>query len=201
MNLKISEIFVGVQGEGCNVGTPMVFIRLFGCTMGCTFCDTKYSWNRNGYGKEEMVEMSVSQILDAVRKFDARWVCITGGEPLEQEISSLCSVLKGLGYKLALETNGSKSAYGLPLLFNWITVAPKKHYGGTWLRNADEFKFVASHKEHIEMAERVICKAVKWIQPCNSSEANIKLCADYILMHPRTTLRLGYQLHKLYQLK
>ena len=77
--LKIVEIFPSIQGEGLRQGEPTVFIRLSGCNLKCSFCDTKYAWKGGR-------EFTAGEILDEVRKirrrFPASWVSLTGGEPL-----------------------------------------------------------------------------------------------------------------------
>ncbi|MCK4637150.1 MAG: 7-carboxy-7-deazaguanine synthase QueE [Methanomicrobia archaeon] len=93
----LSEIFFSVNGEGLQIGIPMVFIRLSGCNLRCKWCDTKDSWVQND-------QVSLDDIVREVDKYDTEWVCITGGEPLLQDIKPL---IKKLQYKISLETNGT----------------------------------------------------------------------------------------------
>ncbi len=93
----LSEIFFSVNGEGLQIGIPMVFIRLSGCNLRCKWCDTKDSWVQND-------QVSLDDIVKEVDKYDIEWVCITGGEPLLQDIKPL---IKKLQYKISLETNGT----------------------------------------------------------------------------------------------
>ena len=93
----LSEIFFSVNGEGLQIGIPMVFIRLSGCNLRCKWCDTKDSWVQND-------QVSLDDIVKEVDKYDTEWVCITGGEPLLQDIKPL---IKKLQYKISLETNGT----------------------------------------------------------------------------------------------
>jgi 7-carboxy-7-deazaguanine synthase len=103
--MRICEnIFASLQGEGPDAGLPASFIRLQGCNLACTWCDTKYSW-----GKEAR-EMSVDSILSellAVSKSD--FVIITGGEPLLQylELSQLVDRLLKMHFRIAIQTNGT----------------------------------------------------------------------------------------------
>src|SRR5438045_7833369 len=83
---QVSEIFYSIQGEGASCGRATAFIRLGGCTLGCQWCDTKYTW-RGGPVWEE------SHILETVQQFPARRVVVTGGEPFEQNIASLLQAL------------------------------------------------------------------------------------------------------------
>jgi 7-carboxy-7-deazaguanine synthase len=99
--LRITEIFHSLQGESRSVGWPTVFVRLTGCPLRCVWCDTEYSF----YGGEWR---DIDAILDAVAKYGARHVCVTGGEPLAQKrclllLERLCDA----GYEVSLETSGA----------------------------------------------------------------------------------------------
>lgn len=101
MALKVNEIYYSLQGESSLAGRPCIFIRLSGCNLRCSYCDTKYAY-------EAGEEMSVDRILDNIGRFDCRLVEITGGEPLMQpETPVLISRLLDLNYTVMLETNGS----------------------------------------------------------------------------------------------
>ncbi len=101
IGLRITEIFHSLQGESSSVGYPTVFIRLTGCPLRCTYCDTTYSF----HGGERM---SLSDVLDKVASFGARHVCVTGGEPLAQPAClPLLGKLCDLGYEVSLETCGA----------------------------------------------------------------------------------------------
>src|ERR1700733_12945196 len=78
--LKINEIFFSIQGESSWVGYPTVFVRTSGCHLRCTYCDTKYAYH-------EGENFSVEEVVNKVRQFPARYVCVTGGEPLLQPSS------------------------------------------------------------------------------------------------------------------
>jgi organic radical activating enzyme len=117
--LKIIEIFTSIQGEGTRQGEPTVFVRLAGCDRRCSFCDTKYAW-------EGGVEYGLDKILENVRRlrrrYPARWVCLTGGEPFMQDVRLLIRLLKKDGWLVQLETNGARY---YPTAADWITVSPK----------------------------------------------------------------------------
>jgi len=100
--MKIIEIFESIQGEGRFIGEPQAFVRMAGCNMRCSWCDTPESW---GEGRE----MSVEDIMGEVEGKQIKTVCITGGEPLLQvdELRKLIQALKEKKYKIILETNGS----------------------------------------------------------------------------------------------
>ena len=107
MSLKVNEIFYSIQGESSRAGCPSVFIRLSGCNLRCSYCDTRYAY-------EDGKEMEIDQILEAVKEFDCHLVEITGGEPLlQEETPSLISKLLDDGYTVMLETNGSIDIGGI----------------------------------------------------------------------------------------
>jgi 7-carboxy-7-deazaguanine synthase len=99
--LRITEIFFSLQGEARTVGLPTVFIRLTGCPLRCTWCDTEYAFNGG-------VRKSLQSILDEVDSYGARYVTVTGGEPLAQpECQELLLRLCDAGYEVSIETSGA----------------------------------------------------------------------------------------------
>jgi len=99
--LKITEIFHSLQGEARQAGCPTVFVRLTGCPLRCTYCDTEYAFHGGRW-------MSFDQVLEAVAAHGARYVCVTGGEPLAQRnCLGLLSALCDAGYQVSLETGGA----------------------------------------------------------------------------------------------
>jgi 7-carboxy-7-deazaguanine synthase len=101
VRLKLTEIFYSLQGEADTVGIPTVFIRLTGCPLRCQYCDTAYAFHG---GKWWLLEA----ILERVREFQARHVCVTGGEPLaQQQCLPLLRALAEAGYRVSLETSGA----------------------------------------------------------------------------------------------
>lgn len=101
MALRITEIFFSLQGEASRVGLPTVFVRLTGCPLRCTWCDTTYSFT----GGEAA---SIESVLAEVAQYPARQVCVTGGEPLAQkDCLPLLAALCDAGYDVSLETSGA----------------------------------------------------------------------------------------------
>ncbi len=99
--LRITEIFHSLQGEARTVGFPTVFVRLTGCPLRCQYCDTSYAFS----GGELR---TISEILSQVAEFKARFVTVTGGEPLAQpECLPLLTALCDAGYSVSLETSGA----------------------------------------------------------------------------------------------
>jgi organic radical activating enzyme len=114
--LAINEEFYSIQGEGLHTGVPMYFIRTQGCEVGCYFCDTKYTWRpEDQVTKEE-------DIVKRAYETGARWACITGGEPMEQDLKLLIETLRDHDIKSHIETSGTEY---YPLSLNWICLSPK----------------------------------------------------------------------------
>ncbi len=101
MALIVNEIFYSIQGESTFSGRPCAFIRLTGCNLRCSYCDTRYAYT-------EGIEMEISEILNRVTEFGCPLVEVTGGEPLLQdETPHLVYQLLEAGYEVLMETNGS----------------------------------------------------------------------------------------------
>lgn len=99
--LRITEIFFSLQGEARTVGLPTVFIRLTGCPLRCSYCDTTYSFT----GGEKY---TLTAIMQQVADYGAKYVCVTGGEPLAQpNCLPLLTALCDAGYQVSLETSGA----------------------------------------------------------------------------------------------
>jgi 7-carboxy-7-deazaguanine synthase len=137
--LKAIEVFASVQGEGLRQGQPTLFVRLSGCNLRCGFCDTKRAWKR---GEERTVDALVADVAALRAKFPARWVCLTGGEPLGQDVRPLVRALKRAGLSVQVETNGT---YPPVAGIDWTTLSPKPpgydHHPG-FLKTAREVKLV-----------------------------------------------------------
>ncbi len=100
-SLRITEIFYSLQGESKTIGLPTVFVRLTGCPLRCTYCDTEYAF----HGGERC---SIDDILTQVASYSPRYICVTGGEPLAQpECLTLLRALCDAGYEVSLETSGA----------------------------------------------------------------------------------------------
>jgi len=101
--LKITEIFYSLQGEALNTGLPTVFIRLTGCPLRCSYCDTRYAFSGGQW-------QSVAQILQQLSLYNTRYITVTGGEPLAQKSCiPLLKVLCDEDYRVSLETSGAIS--------------------------------------------------------------------------------------------
>lgn len=151
-HLEVSEIFYSFQGESTLVGRPTVFIRLSGCNLRCSICDTKHALLK---GKK----MGVDKIISAVSEYKAKCVCITGGEPLLQGLDELIKKLLQMGKTVSLETNGSIDIALIDKRVKRIVdvKTPSTGEEGSFLKKNlkqltknDELKFVISDKKDFD---------------------------------------------------
>jgi len=136
------EPFYSIQGEGDVIGYPSIFLRLAGCNLHCTFCDTKYSWNK---GNDVEVEVIVEKLLELKHKHNCLFITITGGEPLLQsdEIIELVDRLRLTltNFQILIETNGTIEPKKLEFLCDF-SVSPKLNNSGNDVqiyRNEENF--------------------------------------------------------------
>lgn len=152
LTLRIAEAFASLQGEGARQGLPTIFVRLAGCNLRCAFCDTKRAWT---HGRRVTVEAVVAEALRLRDRSGASWVCLTGGEPLLQDVAPLILRLRAEGFKIQVETNGR---LGRRIKADWTTVSPKPpSYAVHPIRRAaaDEVKLVVSKELTYDAIKRV----------------------------------------------
>jgi len=201
--MKVNEIFYSIQGEGTLVGVPSIFLRLTGCNLRCSFCDTTYAY-------EQGTEMSIQEILDEIKKFACTYVCLTGGEPLlQKDAPKLIEWLLQKNYKICLETNGSisiKKFVGKKSLM--ISLDVKCPSSGSheqmnmknisYLSKKDQLKFIIKNKEDYDYAKKILKKynppCTVFFQPVWGT--NPKKLASWIL-NDGVPVRLALQLHKI----
>ena len=201
--MKINEIFYSMQGEGKWTGLPNIFIRLTGCNLRCKFCDTKYAYEN---GKE----MDIREILNQINKYDCKYICITGGEPLLQdEVFSLIRLLLDKNYKILIETNGSLNIEKLTKKKNVIisldikcpssNMEDKNYFDNiSLLGKKDQLKFVINDKNDYNYAKKII---EKYLPKCDvifqpvwgSNTVNL---FNWI-KNDNLKVRIGLQLHKI----
>ena len=139
--IKINEIYLSIQGESTHTGLPCIFIRLTGCNLRCSWCDTAYAFHE---GKN----MSIDEILQKVENFGIHLVEITGGEPLMQDnVYTLMKRLIEKGYKVMLETGGSISLERVPKDVIKIMDLKCPGSGEQEKNNLDNLKLLAPHDE------------------------------------------------------
>jgi 7-carboxy-7-deazaguanine synthase len=116
MKFKVNEVFHSIQGEGARIGRPCLFIRLTGCPLRCTYCDTEYAFFAGGMRELDDLLLEVRRRLGPPRNGpNAPFVELTGGEPLAHpQAPELLRTLLGLGYEVALETAGSHDLAPVP---------------------------------------------------------------------------------------
>jgi 7-carboxy-7-deazaguanine synthase len=203
--VQVTEIFHSIQGESTYTGVPCVFVRLTGCNLRCTWCDTEYSF----YGGERM---TVEQVLEKVRAFGARLVEVTGGEPLlQKEVYPLMEQLLVEGYQVLLETSGERSIGEVPReVIKIVDVkCPDSGEGGTFdmtnldhLAPHDQVKCVIASRRDYEFARDFTRRhdlpsrvAAVIFSPVHGA-LDLKQMAEWILADG-LQVRFGYQLHKL----
>ncbi len=150
--LKTIEIFASVQGEGLRQGEPTLFVRAAGCNLRCSFCDTKTAWKG---GWLLTVEDIIVRLRRLRRSYPAEWVCLTGGEPLLQDVKALVAALKKEGWKVQVETNGTIPCR---LAVDWLTVSPKPPsypLRREYRNRAREVKLVVSRELTFEVIRRL----------------------------------------------
>ncbi len=164
--LYVSEIFLSIQGESTYAGLPCVFVRLAGCNLVCSWCDTVYARTR-----ENARALSVEEAVSEVKKFNRPLVEITGGEPLAQaEAGFLAARLLDEGCTVLMETNGSLSLSGLDARVVKIVdvKCPSSGEAGSFLMENidhltpdDEVKFVIANRRDFEYAKDFIEKNLR----------------------------------------
>jgi len=202
--MKVCEIFTSIQGESTLQGIPTVFVRLAGCNLKCSYCDTEYA--RSGG-----VEMSPDEIIGRVERMKPRYVCITGGEPLlQRDTPELSERLASIGYLVSVETNGTLDASALPdgvLRVIDVKCPGSGEHGRfctaniTGRRETDEFKFVLTDRRDFEFTREFMEKHdlsgvhAILLSPV-AGKLEPALLADWII-DEMPEARLQLQLHKL----
>jgi 7-carboxy-7-deazaguanine synthase len=202
--LQVSEIFHSIQGESSFAGFPCVFIRLAGCNLQCSYCDT-------GYSREGGTPMSVPAALERIESYGCGLVEITGGEPmLQEETPELAGALLRSGHSVLVETNGSVDIRGLPegavRIMDIKCPASGMSRNNRWeniaaLRAADEVKFVVSDEPDYRWMTGVIqerlsgSRASIAVTPAHG-RINPALLAEWML-RDRLAIRLQLQVHKI----
>jgi 7-carboxy-7-deazaguanine synthase len=202
--LRITEIFYSLQGETSRVGLPTVFVRLTGCPLRCSYCDTAYAFSGGQ-------NMTIAGILAEVGRHHTRYVTVTGGEPLAQKNSlPLLIALCDAGYEVSLETSGALDVSCVDVrvmkILDIKTPASGEEKKNMWsnltaLHAQDEIKFVLCDESDYIWAKQVLRerdladKCTVLFSPVQDRLSPTVL-ADWIL-RDSLPVRLQVQLHKL----
>lgn len=204
MALRLTEIFYSLQGEASRAGLPTVFVRLTGCPLRCTWCDTTYSFT----GGEPA---SIESVLAEVARYPARQVCVTGGEPLAQkDCLALLTALCDAGYDVSLETSGALDISGVDPRASRIMDIKAPDSGeaarNLWenlpfLNARDEIKIVIASRGDYEWARDVLReRGLDRLCPVLFSPAQglieARSLADWIL-EDGLSVRFQLQMHKI----
>ena len=191
--LPLVEEFYTIQGEGYHTGKAAYFIRIGGCDVGCSWCDTKFSWDPSLHPV-----VPAEQIVENAAAYPAAAAVITGGEPLMVHLDYLTGLLKQRGMKTFLETSG---AYPLTGHWEWICLSPKKNAPpvGNIHRKADELKVIIESEEDItwalDNARRVRKECKLYLQPeWSARESVLPLIISFVKENPAWMISL--QSHK-----
>ncbi len=203
--LIVSECFTSIQGESHWAGYPCTFVRLAGCNLNCTYCDTKYARDPAS-GRT----LGLTEILETVERAGLTTVEVTGGEPLLQEATpALLEALLATGYRVLLETNGSLPLTGVPegvvIVMDLKTPGSGTANSNCWenlarLGPRDEVKVVCRHRADYEWARAVLLERnlparVRVNLSPSSGELEPARLAAWII-EDRLEVRLQVQLHR-----
>jgi len=219
--LPLVEKFHSLQGEGFHAGKSAFFIRLAGCKVGCSWCDTKHSWDEKKYPSIS-IENIVNEIKIA-RKKGASFCVITGGEPLEHNLDDFCKAIKKETSKekqdsmnIHIETSGVSSISGI---YDWITLSPKRHLPpkNYFLENCNELKIIINNKKDLDFATAIRKKIISkyknstnqdssnnrnklfYLQPAWNNDDGLSLAINYVKKNP--DWKLSLQTHKYLKIK
>ncbi|MFY2508629.1 7-carboxy-7-deazaguanine synthase QueE [Vibrio pectenicida] len=215
---KINEMFETIQGEGVFTGIPSVFIRLQECAVGCSWCDTKHTWDATPQDERSLKEILTktqdlptwcsASCVDIIEQYhqlgyQAQHVVITGGEPCIYDLRPLTEAFESIGCKCQIETSGTS-----PILASedtWVTVSPKVAMKGklpildSALLRANEIKHPVGTMKDIEQLDELIKRAdipettVIGLQPISQKSRATQLCITICI---ERNWRLSIQSHK-----
>lgn len=218
MNYPINEMFQTLQGEGYFTGVPAIFIRLQGCPVGCSWCDTKHTWEKNADREVDVQRILVKsqesdtwsnataeQLLGVIQRqgYTARHIVITGGEPSIYDLNPLTTFLENSGFSCQIETSGTHEVRCSPT--TWVTVSPKVNMRGGLkvleqaLIRADEIKHPVGRERDIEALDALLAtlhdqkQRIIALQPISQKEEATRLCIETCIAR---NWRLSMQTHK-----
>lgn len=214
---KINELFETLQGEGSFTGQPSIFLRLQGCPVGCSWCDTKHTWEidpnlevsaNEVLSKKAETEQWTNLSLEAIEAlfkqqgFNAKHIVITGGEPCMVDLTPLCLYFEKLGYSCQVETSGTFEI--LVSEHCWVTVSPKVNMRGGYrilssaMQRANEIKHPIATEQHVDdlkslLKEHNITDTPIYLQPISQKQRATELAIATCIAN---NWRLSVQVHK-----
>ena len=209
--MRIHEIFKSIEGEGKRAGQIATFVRAYGCTCACTYCDTTYACEGGEY-----TNWTIDEIVKCVEQLGAPRVTFTGGEPLMQEDSvELIDQLTRLGYEVNIETNGSIDLVCLKNVEHQdkviVTMDYKSISSGMseemiegnldYLGPEDAVKFVVGTKDDLDQMRSIVernpqFKGTFFVSPVFEQIELVDI-AKYLLDNNLTQVKMQVQLHKI----
>lgn len=202
--LKITEIFYSIQGETNLAGYPTVFVRLTGCPLRCSYCDTTHAFSKGE-------KISIEDIIARVKQYKTKHVTVTGGEPLAQKAClSLLEKLCDIGYVVSLETSGALDIS--PVDVRVIKIIDLKTPGSyevnqneykniDYLQSHDQIKIVICDENDYQWAKNIIekfelNKRCEILLSPSYAQLPLQTLAEWIL-RDQLQIRLQLQLHKI----
>ena len=211
--MQVVEIFKSIDGEGKRTGLPTTFIRLYGCNLHCSYCDTRYGCEGGGY-----TEMGVDEIVSQCQRLNTTSITLTGGEPLiHPGVGTLVRELLTKGFWVNVETNGTVDvrrfrecmplAYSSQLFFTVDYKCPSSGMNRQMLTDmykdlaqCDVIKFVVGSKEDLDAAKRILeysqPQAEVYFSPVFGEIEPVEI-VNYILEHELHNCKVQLQLHKI----
>ncbi len=218
MLYPINEMFQTLQGEGFYTGAPAIFIRLQGCPVGCSWCDTKHTWEKYADQQQPLTHIvqktaeseawadaSVEQLLAVIAEqgWTAKHIVITGGEPALYDLTSLTEQFEQQGFQCQIETSGTH-----PIrcsVATWVTVSPKVNMRGGYdvlnsaLLRANEVKHPVGRQRDIDALDLLLSQVppssqrIIALQPISCKKAATELCIATCIAR---NWRFSMQTHK-----
>ena len=216
--LKVNEVFESLQGEGSFTGVPSIFVRLQGCPVGCSWCDTKHTWEIN-LDDESSSDTIMKQDFESPEWFSAsnddlfalfdkhayvaKHIVLTGGEPCMYDLISFTDLAHSKGYSTQIETSGTFEI--LASKDTWVTVSPKVNMQGGYkmrddaLARANEIKHPIAMQKHIDELDSLLASMQQtslpliYLQPISQQKRATDLAVKTCIQR---NWRLSLQMHK-----
>lgn len=210
--ILVNELFDTIQGEASWAGTPSTFVRLHECPVGCTWCDTKYTWYTKPNKEISLGEVIAKDrnsiqyasvmpqvLLDELTPRNPPHVVLTGGEPCLYDLRVVTSALIVAGKSVQIETSGTHKIQASDQA--WVTVSPKYDMPGGFkvrkdcLQRANEIKLPVNAVEDLENARRLkdTYEVPVWLQPVSQGQEATQLCVDASMQEG---FKVSVQVHK-----